>query len=156
MGRKNPSLSRLQLKSRLSASQQSAILTQKCPSFRCVQRGREFVWEGTIQPRPLSVEYTVRIAYKDKSFPKVMVVKPPIQLKNNGIPTPHLYKGGLLCLHLSEEWSGSDIIADTIVPWISLWLYYYEIWLATGEWLGGGEHLPPSEYKIPQEMITDE
>jgi hypothetical protein len=33
-------------------------------------------------------------------------------------------------------------IADTIVPWAALWLVFYEYWLATGLWLGGGEHPP--------------
>ena len=23
---------------------------------------------------------------------------------------------------------------------VSLWLYYYEIWVETGEWVGGGKH----------------
>jgi hypothetical protein len=35
-------------------------------------------------------------------------------------------------------------IHESIVPWTSLWLYYYEIWHATGEWLGGG-HDPAAE-----------
>jgi len=29
---------------------------------------------------------------------------------------------------------------ETIVPWACLWLYYYEVWHTTGEWLGGGLH----------------
>jgi hypothetical protein len=29
-------------------------------------------------------------------------------------------------------------VADTTVPWTALWLYHYEVWHATGEWLGGG------------------
>jgi hypothetical protein len=29
-------------------------------------------------------------------------------------------------------------ISEYIVPWISLWLFFYETWLITGEWLGGG------------------
>jgi len=28
----------------------------------------------------------------------------------------------------------------TILPWTSLWLHFYEIWLVTGVWHGGGEH----------------
>ena len=31
-------------------------------------------------------------------------------------------------------------IAETIIPWASEWLLHYEIWLATGEWQGGGIH----------------
>lgn len=35
-------------------------------------------------------------------------------------------------------------IADTLVPWASEWLLFYELWLATdGQWLGEGEHPPP-------------
>lgn len=36
-------------------------------------------------------------------------------------------------------WTGDMLIADTIVPWTCEWLIYYEIWLAIGEWYGGGE-----------------
>jgi hypothetical protein len=31
-------------------------------------------------------------------------------------------------------------IDKTIVPWCYLWLFYFEDWLATGEWKGGGIH----------------
>jgi len=34
-------------------------------------------------------------------------------------------------------------IADTIIAWASEWLFFYELWLATGEWHGGG-HDPTS------------
>ena len=37
-------------------------------------------------------------------------------------------------------------IATSIVSWLVLWLYYYEIWRVTGEWLGGG---------IPHGMVKD-
>jgi hypothetical protein len=26
------------------------------------------------------------------------------------------------------------------VPWLLLWLSFYELWLITGEWHGGGVH----------------
>ncbi|SJM35583.1 conserved hypothetical protein [Mesorhizobium delmotii] len=29
---------------------------------------------------------------------------------------------------------------QSIVPWTSLWLFYFEDWLTDGEWRGGGEH----------------
>ena len=40
-------------------------------------------------------------------------------------------------------------IALTIVPWLSLWLFYYEVWRATGTWYGGGTH--PTEYDPKEE-----
>lgn len=36
-------------------------------------------------------------------------------------------------------------IADTIVPWTSLWLHHYEIWLATGIWCGKNEEHPEKD-----------
>jgi len=36
----------------------------------------------------------------------------------------------------------SMLIADTTVPWTAEWLANYEVWLATGEWHGGGEWPP--------------
>jgi hypothetical protein len=35
-------------------------------------------------------------------------------------------------------------IAETIIPWTSEWLYFYELWVFTGEWHGGG-HAPGSD-----------
>jgi hypothetical protein len=32
------------------------------------------------------------------------------------------------------------LIATTILPWTALWLYYYELWLDTGKWLGPSSH----------------
>jgi hypothetical protein len=29
-------------------------------------------------------------------------------------------------------------ISASVVGWLAHWLHYYEIWYATGEWLGGG------------------
>jgi hypothetical protein len=31
-------------------------------------------------------------------------------------------------------------IDNTIVPWAILWLFYFEEWLWSDEWKGGGEH----------------
>lgn len=60
---------------------------------------------------------------------------------------PHRYNKNLekreveLCLNMPIEFNYSLRIIDTIIPWIQEWLYYYEIWLATDEWRGGG-HTP--------------
>ena len=47
-----------------------------------------------------------------------------------------------LCLYYPKygEWKNYMYIADTIIPWTIEWLYYYEMWRITGEWLGGGIH----------------
>jgi hypothetical protein len=61
-----------------------------------------------------------------------------------GRKLPHVYgqQPTELCLHLPRirEWSGEMRIDQTVVPWAALWLYYFEEWLVSDEWKGGGEH----------------
>jgi hypothetical protein len=99
-------------------------------------------WTGTLKPTPLSRTYEVQIRYRLGASPKVDVLSPPLERLSDGTPIPHVYPGNRPCLYLphSGEWTSCMFIADTIVPWIVLWLYYYEIWRVTGEWLGEGIH----------------
>ena len=56
---------------------------------------------------------------------------------------PHVYNTDKqhLCIYHrpSEERNASHKITE-IIPWISEWFYYYENWLVTAKWLGGGIH----------------
>lgn len=99
-------------------------------------------WTGEIQPTAMSAKHTVRIVYQWSQAPRVTVLTPPLRDRGDGQRIPHLYSGGFLCLHKPHyrEWTPTLCVADTIVPWTSLWLYYYEVWLITGNWFGGGEH----------------
>lgn len=65
-----------------------------------------------------------------------------------------MYGQKTLCLYRpsKNEWDSPMSLADTVLPWTSLWLFYYEIWLATGEWLGGGEH--PGDREDPGKIVT--
>ena len=38
-------------------------------------------------------------------------------------------------------------VADFIPPWVSTWLYFYEVWYATGNWHGGGTHPDKPEHR---------
>ena len=40
----------------------------------------------------------------------------------------------------TPEWRPWMRLDQTVVPWTSLWLFYFEDWLASNEWKGGGEH----------------
>lgn len=87
----------------------------------------------------------MRINYSQGQQPIIRVVKPPLLKHKNGDKIPHVFPGDKLCLYSSGEWSNRDSIARTIVPWTSLWLFYYELWHATGKWLGGGHEPVPVE-----------
>lgn len=88
-------------------------------------------------------EYTVKLfAKQDTKVVNIFVVNPKITLFENGEKVPHLYSDGSLCLFYPKynELSYTDLWTEALIPWTSLWLFYYEIWKETGEWLGGGIH----------------
>jgi len=103
-------------------------------------------WEGPLQPIDAAHEYRIRIAYRLRQPPKVRVLAPELKVNSEGKPIPHRYRDGSLCLYYPRyrEWTSAMAIAETIVPWTSLWLYHYEVWHAIGDWLGGGiDHAGP-------------
>ena len=134
----------------LSAGEQYARMRILLPDFDCVTRsGKQLVAEGNVQPTALSVTYRVRIEYRGCKPPDVWVLSPPLVPREPGGRIPHMFRQERLCLYLPNtgQWSGDMVLAKVIVPWIALWLCYYEMWHATGEWLGGGHE--PDEEKAP-------
>ena len=109
-------------------------------------RGNRMVWTGQLQPTVVSDAYTTRIIYTRQLLqPRIFVVTPQL-CERHGEAIPHTYADGRLCLwHPAyNEWQSRYWIAETIIGWTSLWLFFYELWHACGEWLGGGEH--PGDY----------
>jgi hypothetical protein len=114
------------------------------PHFQ-TQRGSGVVtWLGDLQPTPVSKTYTIKLTYGLNYFPKVWVISPDLIKRSDSDKIPHTYSANRLCLFYPkhQEWLKDMHISKTILPWTSLWLYYYEIWLAVGLWLGGGIHPP--------------
>lgn len=91
-----------------------------------------------LQPTAASRRYTIRLRYRYGRTPDVTVISPDLPLHENADVLPHTYRGDRLCLHLPGQWRPTMLLANTTVPWTSEWLLYYEIWLVTGEWHGGG------------------
>ncbi len=96
--------------------------------------------------------------------PQVYVVDPPLRRRTTKTdePIPHIFpytgrRGPRLCLYFSQfgEWDFSMPIADTIIPWTSKWLCYYEIWHTTGKWKGGGIHPGDEGYEWQQPEYPD-
>ena len=102
----------------------------------------------SLKPTDVSIDYKVRlVAQQGRKSVDIFVEEPRIALYENGKKVPHLYSNGSLCLYYPEyqEWNYRDSWAETLIPWTSLWLFYYEIWKETGNWLGGGIHGSKSE-----------
>lgn len=110
-----------------------------------VLRAGRLIWEFQVRPSPLCREYRLRIVYKQGDVPHVFVDDPDLTELAHGESIPHVYqqKPTRLCLYLpgTGQWSPEKWIFKTIVPWAMVWLYFFENWLATGEWKGGGVHL---------------
>ncbi len=123
--------------------EQGTLVTQCFPGFKSRISGQLLTIEGEVQPSPRSPEYRLRITYRLGETPKVHVLSPPLGPREPGGTLPHVFPEDRLCLFApsQREWSKDKSIAQTIVPWAVEWLFYYEIWFVTGEWLGGGiEH----------------
>ena len=109
------------------------------------------LWRGTIKPTPLSLSYSVEVNYRIGEHPIVFVSGD--NLKNLNSPSfPHHFEifpaenKVEICLYRYYEFTKKDFLSATIIPWTIEWLYFYEIWLSTGIWCGGGEH-PPCKKK---------
>lgn len=93
-----------------------------------------------IKPTESSRTYLTQIKLTDSKKLEVFVLNPNLAKENKGCKSvPHMYslKQGRICLYLPKEIDYTDNYS-IIVPWISEWLYHYEIWKITGEWCGGG------------------
>ena len=109
-----------------------------------VLRPGQFTWRYSATPSPLSRDYDIRIEFKQDDRPEVFVDAPDLHELSKGRRVPHLYqqKPPRICLYLpkTREWQPSMRIDQTIVPWATLWLFYFEEWLASDDWKGGGLH----------------
>lgn len=135
---------------------QYLALKQFCPGTVVISNNDKTVqWEGTLQPTPFSREYRVVIRYTLSHPPVCIVRDPDLPALAEGRAIPHVYqnqtgiRGTQLCLYLPvvkqkskvSEWQPTMFLANTTLPWASMWLLYFEFWLSSGEWDGGGvEH----------------
>ncbi|TDQ78332.1 hypothetical protein [Sphingobacterium yanglingense] len=105
--------------------------------------GKTLQWVGILKSSPIGDEYKVKLTYELGENPNVFVQEPaPLKLAKGETVLPHIYnhKKQHLCLYNRkwDEWNSSKPIAQTVMIWAIEWLYHYELWLITGEWLGGG------------------
>lgn len=90
--------------------------------------------EGIFTIPHSSIEYVVRIELELPNRPKVFILNPKIEYR----PEVHVYRDTSLCLIYPKDnsWTINSTLADTIIPWTSEWLVFYEIFKHLGKWLG--------------------
>lgn len=137
----------------LTAAQQYLCLSNNpiCAGAGWLHAG-QLQWFYRTSPTPLSRDYGVRIEYRQGATPQVFVDDPELALITGGRRLPHVYdqRPARLCLYLPRayEWEPWMRIDQTIVPWAALWLFYFEEWLTTNDWKGGGEHPDPARIRV--------
>jgi hypothetical protein len=127
--------------------QQMISLNALYTGSKCFIKNDTLHWYGKIRPTSLSRTYSVKIIFNYYQPIEVLVYGDELQKLDN-INFPHKYnidverKVVQICLYRSlNEFSIYKFISKTIIPWTVEWLYYYEIWLSTDKWFGGGEHI---------------
>lgn len=113
------------------------------------------VWVGPL--RGFAMDYQVQVHWDfltPGAVPLVFIRAPKIAPRPGAafIDLPHLLynaerpEDSGLCLFDPDarQWDGSKFIADTIVPWASEWLHYYELWRLDGVWRGANAPGPLS------------
>lgn len=139
--------------SNLTSVSQWGALRRSYPEGRGRVRRNQLDWQMPVQPTPLSDVYEIRLSYSLETGPKIMVKSPEL-IQPGDKPIPHRFSDGSLCLFLPGcgEWDRTMSLADTVIPWTSEWLFFYELWIATGEWCGGGHGTPAANessiYKV--------
>ncbi len=108
-----------------------------------VKRGEfRLWWLGKLKPTSLSSEYSIAVKLENEKVETFVVEPEKLALFEKETSLPHVYSTSKqkLCLFFPDgkEWNKGKLLVDTIIPWASEWLYFYEIWVLTGEWLGGG------------------
>lgn len=130
---------------------QEIALRQQFPSA-IIKRVADasLTWEHSLQPTAVSEQYRVRLVYTRTKGLEVFVLSPKLTLAEGARELPHVYSTEKqeLCLYFPDgkEWNKNKYISQTIIPWISEWLFFYELWLPSGHWFGGGTiHDPKPE-----------
>ncbi|ANJ96247.1 restriction endonuclease subunit S [Serratia plymuthica] len=147
----------------LTIAQQFQALKTSGPNERLTitNKDRTLLWEGWLQPSLFSRRYKVVVRYTLGKLPVCVVTEPDLFALAETTAIPHLYPkdkhipGAKLCLFLPcsqaddklSEWRSQQKISETLIPWASLWLFYFEQWLLTGLWEGGGKHPTASGVK---------
>lgn len=123
------------------------------PAARMRLTHQRLTMDVELAPGAFGRLYTCRFIFERGSDPIVLVTNPDLKTLAQGKKIPHVYpwngSGTRLCLWWPKgrEWSPSLKVAETLLPWTAEWLYYFELWLLTKTWEGGGEHPTPPKQR---------
>ena len=131
----------VELKQRISAYE-ALSMQRKFPQFQLFQgncelsfaSNGELFWGGSLKTN-FDTEYSVAVVYP-RNYPHGQIKAFVRELL--GVPTPHKYVDGHLCLYSNDhggsgEGIGAETTASTIVAWTAAWLNAWEVYQRSGE-----------------------
>ena len=92
------------------------------------------IFTGNLQVKVELPVYTIEIIYHGNLRPKILILNP---LPDTS--APHIFSDSeSLCLYHAKDykWDKTKLIANDILGWVAGWIYFYEYWLQSGEWIG--------------------
>lgn len=112
---------------------QIGAMKSRFPNFLYVRHGNNIVFSGSLQVKPELPIYDIEVTYRGNARPLVYVKSPALVNL-----APHTYKDQSLCLYHPDNfhWSADRLIAKEIMHWAIAWIYFYEYWKDSGEWVG--------------------
>jgi hypothetical protein len=127
---------------------QVAAMRLRFPQFRVKQKGIfDIQFIGTLHVKQEFPLYKVMVHYRGDVRPIVKILNPEV-VDNRphwhpDVDEPCLYKPA------NYIWNKRRLIANDIVPWLAGWIYFYEVWLRRGKWLG-----PEAEHDKPVNNVA--
>ena len=112
---------------------QIGAMKSKFSQFQHKQKDGNIIFTGNLFIKSELPIYNVSIEYRGNLRPVVKVNSPALVEDS-----PHLHSDNSLCLYHPNnfKWSSDKLIAKEIMQWTIAWIYFYEYWLQTGEWIG--------------------
>lgn len=144
----------------VSLDRQLAFLKLRNPNGNGKLFAGTLRWHYNVQPTPLSRNYQLLLTFRRGGSPHVHVVAPDLRALAQGRDIPHVYdqEAVRLCLYLpmTAEWHSGLLLADTLTHWSALWLFFFEEWLLSDHWKGGGVAPPAQDREewASQNVIT--
>lgn len=113
---------------------ETSVIEEEFPFLNCTFTSSEMNVQGEFSTTSISQKYNVLIRFDGLNQPKIFILDRIIKYH----PDIHVYRDGSLCLHYPEDksWSRGKLLAHTVIPWISEWLIYYELYQYYEQWKG--------------------
>ena len=132
----------LEVGERITIGSRSGIVQARFPEANGTLNPGRTVWNGVLRPTPLSRSYRVEISYRALYEPSVRVLDVLETREGNSLPPASSIAAARLPVR-ARRLERQHVPGRQHRPMDGRMARELPIWLATGDWHGGGEWPPP-------------